>query len=161
MNRMEAIAWVLSVVTDLRLSQTKTLSELVAAALHVGRVSLSAIGRCLLGSTTAKSRIQRTWRFTANRGVVVSDAMRGVVRRLLKRRRKKPLLVAFDCTDIRGFCTLMAAAVMKGRAVPFFGQLRVKRLKRRTRERSMPSRTIWNWPAVNSLLAASAGASGK
>lgn len=118
MNRMEAIAWVLSVATEVRLSQAKTLSELVAAAMHVGRVSLSAIGRCLMGPTTAKSRIQRTWRFTSNRGVVVSDAMRGVVQRLLKRRRKKPLLVAFDWTDIRGFCTLMAAAVIKGRAVP-------------------------------------------
>jgi hypothetical protein len=118
MNRMEAITWVLSVVTGLRLSQVKTLSELVAAALQVGPVSLSAIGRCLMGPTTTKSRIQRTWRFTANRGVVVSDAMGGVIRRLLKRRRQKPLLVALDWTDIRGFCTLMVAAVMKGRAVP-------------------------------------------
>jgi len=60
MNRMEAIAWVLSVCSYLRLSQAKTLSELVAASLFVGRVSLSAIGRCLSGDTTAKSRIQKT-----------------------------------------------------------------------------------------------------
>lgn len=38
--------------------------------------------------------------------------------RLLTRKRKKPLLVALDWTDIRSFHTLMAAAVLKGRATP-------------------------------------------
>ena len=117
-KRTEVMAWVLSLCCDLRLSQAKTLSELVAATLGVGRMSLSAIGRCLPGETTAKSRIQRVWRFTSNRRVLVSDAMRGVIRCLLRGPRKKPLLVAFDWTEIRNFHTLMAAAVMKGRAVP-------------------------------------------
>jgi hypothetical protein len=40
MDRMDAIAWVLSSCSELRLSQSKTLSELVAASLGVGRVSL-------------------------------------------------------------------------------------------------------------------------
>jgi hypothetical protein len=53
--------------------------------------------------------------------------MRGLVRHLLKRRRArpgtyrrkpKPLRIALDWTDIRDVHTLMAAAVMKGRAVP-------------------------------------------
>jgi hypothetical protein len=120
MNRMDAMAWVMSLCSDLRLSQTKTLAELVGAALHVGRITLSAIGRCLTGETTTKARIQKTWRFTANTRVIVSDAMQGVVRRLCarKRFRKRALLVAFDWTEIRQFHTLMAAAVMKGRAVP-------------------------------------------
>jgi hypothetical protein len=119
MDRKDAIAWVLSVCANsLRLSQVKTLSELVAGALKVSRVSLAQIGRHLLGSPAAKHRIKRTWRFVANERVEAIDAMRGVVRRLLKRHKKKPLLVALDWTDIRGFCTLMAAAVMKGRAVP-------------------------------------------
>jgi len=117
MNRMEAIAWTLTVCAQLRLSQAKTLSELVAATLHVGRVSLAEIGRRLHAETAAKHRIKRVWRFTANRRVEISDAMRGVVTRLVKR-RKKPLLITFDWTEIRGFCTLMAAAAMKGRAVP-------------------------------------------
>src|SRR5262249_23953443 len=94
MNRMEAITWVLSVCTDLRLSQAKTLAHLVAAALHVGRVSLANLGRRLLGEGTVKSRIQRTWRFTANERVSVSDGMHGVLRRLLGKKRKRPLLVA-------------------------------------------------------------------
>lgn len=38
--------------------------------------------------------------------------------RRLARKRTKPLLVALDWTDVRGFHTLMAAAVLKGRAVP-------------------------------------------
>src|SRR5438046_1545326 len=98
-----------------------------AAALHVGRVSLAAIGRKLTGPSAAKQRIKRTWRFCANQRVVIAGAMRGLVRHLLKRRRAKPgkyrrqprpLLIALDWTDVRNFHTLMAAAVMKGRAVP-------------------------------------------
>jgi hypothetical protein len=127
MERMDAIAWVLSVCTDLRLSQAKTLSELVAATVHVGRVSLAAIGRLLTGPAAAKHRIKRTWRFVANDRVVISDAMSGLVRQLAQRyrklqrrgrRRRSPLLIAFDWTEIRNFHTLMAAAVQRGRAVP-------------------------------------------
>jgi hypothetical protein len=36
----------------------------------------------------------------------------------LVKRRRKPLRVGFDGTEVRGFCTRMAAAVLKGRAVP-------------------------------------------
>ena len=126
MRPLQAVAWVLSLCTDLRLSQAKTLADLVAAAMQVGRVSLAAIGRKLTGPVAAKHRIKRTWRFCANDRVVVSDAMRGLVRRLCKRRRAKPgrrrkikpLVVAFYWTDLRHFHTLMAAAVLKGRAVP-------------------------------------------
>jgi hypothetical protein len=91
----------------------------VAGCLSVRRVSLANIGRSLLGGVSAKHKIKRAWRFIANERVEVSDAMRGLVARLLKRRsKKKPLVIAFDWTEIRGFCTLMAAAVIKGRAVP-------------------------------------------
>lgn len=117
MRQLQAITWIMTVCTDLRLSQTKTLAQLVAATLKVGRVSLAAIGRHLAGDTTAKHKIKRTWRFIDNRRVTVSDAMRGVLAQLCKR-RKKPLLVALDWTDVRSFQTLMAAAVIKGRAVP-------------------------------------------
>jgi hypothetical protein len=118
MRRHDVIAWVLSVTAYLRLSQSKTLSVLVAAALGTARISLAELGRHLTGPAAAKHRIKRTWRFTANERIEVATAMRGVARRLLKRRRKRPLLVAFDWTEVGGFCTLMAAAVMKGRAVP-------------------------------------------
>jgi hypothetical protein len=107
----------MTVSTDLRLSQTKTLADLVAATLGVGRLSLAAIGRQLTGKTSAKHKIKRTWRFISNRHVIVSDAMRGVITRLCKR-LKKPLIAALDWTDVRSFQTLMAAAVLTGRAVP-------------------------------------------
>jgi hypothetical protein len=118
MKRTDVIAWVLSVTAALRLSQSKTLSVLVASALVTARISLAELGRHLTGPAAAKHRIKRTWRFTANERIEVATAMRGVVRRLLKRRRKRPLVVGFDWTEVGGFCTLMAAAVMKGRAVP-------------------------------------------
>jgi hypothetical protein len=127
MRQLQAIAWVLSLCTDLRQSQTKTLADLTAAAMRVGRVSLAAIGRKLTGPSAAKHRIKRTWRFCANTRIVLSDAMRGLLRHLLKRRqvkptrrprKVKPLLIALDWTDLRNFHTLMAAAAMKGRAVP-------------------------------------------
>src|SRR5215470_1156173 len=111
MSRMDAIAWVLSVCTDLRLSQTKTLADLVASAMSVARISLAAIGRSLVGPAAAKHRIKRTWRFVANTRVLVSDGMAGVIRRLVKRYRKlqqrgrarrAKLLIAFDWTHQAG-----------------------------------------------------------
>jgi hypothetical protein len=118
MNRMEAIGWVLTVCHALRLSQAKTLSELVSGAMRVGRISLAEIGRSLLGGVAAKHRIKRVWRFTSNPRVEVSTAMQGVIARLVKRHKKKPLLVALDWTEIRNFHTLMAAAIMPGHDLP-------------------------------------------
>lgn len=116
MNRTDAIAWVLSVcASHLRLSQAKTLSQLVAAAMRCERVSLAAIGRALAG--TVKHQIKKAWRFCANDRVEVGDAMRGVIARLTKRRKKR-LVVSFDWTDIRGFQTLVASAVFRGRSIP-------------------------------------------
>ena len=108
--------WVFTITHQLRLSQAKTLANLVEAATHVGRATLSAIGRCLAGNTTTKSRIQRTWRFCDNDRVHISDVMTGFVGRLTKK-RKKALLVALDWTEIHTFHTLMAAAVLGGRAI--------------------------------------------
>jgi Transposase DDE domain len=116
MHRKDAIAWVVSVCSFyLRASQAKTLAQLVAAALCCPRISMPAIGRAMNGSV--KGQIKRCWRFCANQRVEVADAMRGVVRQTLRRRRKK-LIVGFDWTDVRGFQTLMASAVLKGRSVP-------------------------------------------
>jgi len=116
MHRKDAIAWVVSLCADcLRLSQAKTLSILVASAMRVERVSLANLGRGMLGAV--KHQIKRCWRFCDNDRVESADAMRGVVRKVL-RKRGMPLLVALDWVDIRSFQTLMAAAVLKGRSVP-------------------------------------------
>jgi Transposase DDE domain len=126
------IGWVLTVAHTLRASQAKTLADLVAAATRVGWATLSAIGRSLSGSSFAKHEIKRTWRFCDNDRIEPSQVMRAVVARICKR-RKKPLLVSFDWTDIRRFHTLVAAAVMRTRSVPLLwasytdGQLRRSR----------------------------------
>lgn len=117
MDRKEAIDWVLSVCCDLRASQAKTLAHLVAAAMLATRTSLAAIGRRLLG-VSCKHGIKRVWRFTANPRFEVSDAMQGVVRRLLKRKRRKPLVIALDWVEVKAFHTLAACATIRGRAVP-------------------------------------------
>lgn len=119
MTALQAASWVLTVCAPLRLSQAKTLAHLVGAALHVGRATLAALGRQLAGGGTgaAKHAIKRAWRFCDNDRVHVADAMHGVITALV-RKRKKPLLVALDWTEVRCFHTLMAAAVLKGRAVP-------------------------------------------
>src|SRR5215472_8775086 len=88
MRRLQAITWVITVCADLRKSQAKTLAHLVAASLHVGRASLAALGRQLAGPAQAKHKIKRAWRFIDNRRVTVSDAMRGPIARLCKRRKK-------------------------------------------------------------------------
>jgi hypothetical protein len=116
MSPDSVIGWVLTIAARLRLSQAKTLADLVEAAVRVSRGTLSAIGRCLR-TTAAKHAIKRVWRFCDNDHVHAADVMPRVIKRLT-RKRKRPLLVALDWTDVRGFHTLMAAAVMKGRAVP-------------------------------------------
>jgi hypothetical protein len=127
MAQLQVLSWVVNLCTDLRLSQAKTLGALAAAATRLQRASLANIGRLLGGEAACKHRIKRTWRFCANQRVEVCDAMRGLIARLLRprrvkpgarRKKPKPLLIAFDWTDIRGFHTLMAAAVLRGRALP-------------------------------------------
>lgn len=98
------------------LSQAKALSILVGAAMRVERASLANIRRAATG--TAKHQIRRCHRFCANRRVETADAMRGIVGRLVNRKRKKPLLVAFDWVDIRGHQPLAASAALRGRSVP-------------------------------------------
>ena len=116
MRRTEAIAWVVSVCSNcLRLSQAKTLAVLVASAMHIERVSLANIGRNMIGSV--KHQIKRCWRFCDNDRIETADAMRGVVKKVL-RKRKKPLLVGLDWVDVRGFQSLVAATLVKGRSVP-------------------------------------------
>ncbi len=116
MRRKEAAAWVVMVcAVSLRLSQAKTLAALATAAMGVQRISLANIGRAMVGS--AKHQIKRCWRFISNDRVETADAMRGIVARLLKK-RKKSLIVALDWVDIRGFQTLVASAVLQGRSVP-------------------------------------------
>lgn len=116
MRRCQAIAWVVTVCAgSLRLSQAKTLAAIVAAAMRCQRISLGNLGRQMLGSS--KHQIKRCWRFCANDRVESSQAMGGIVKRLI-RKRNKPLLVALDWVDIKGYQTLMACAVLKGRSVP-------------------------------------------
>lgn len=116
MNRTTAIAWTVTVCASyLRLSQAKTLGILAAAAMGCQRISLANIGRQAKG--TAKHQIKRCWRFCRNPRIETADAMRGIVKRALKKRKKK-LLIALDWVDIKGYQTLMASAVLKGRSVP-------------------------------------------
>src|SRR3982751_5493939 len=101
LNRGETIGWVISLCAlNLRLSQAKTLGALVASAMRCPRISLANLGRNMLGSI--KHQIKRCWRFCANERVETADAMKGVVAKLLKK-RKKPLLIALDWVDIKGF----------------------------------------------------------
>lgn len=117
MDRMEAIKWVLTVCGALRLSQAKTLAELVVATCRVDRVNLPSIAQRLDGASTLKQAIKRVWRFTANRRVEIGTAMEGVVRQLVAR-RKEALVVALDWVEVRTFHTLSAVAVLPGRGVP-------------------------------------------
>jgi hypothetical protein len=123
MNAMEAILWITSKCVGMRKSQTKTLADLVAVAVRIGRVSLAELGRLLAAERdmAAKHAIKRAWRFTSNPGVHIAEAMQGPLGWLFRSRRRwknRPLVVSFDWTQVRDFHTLMAAAVIRGRGVP-------------------------------------------
>jgi Transposase DDE domain len=76
---------------------------------------MANIGRSMGGMV--KHQIKRCWRFCSNQRIETADAMRPIVAKLLKKRKKK-LLVAIDWVDIKGFQTLVASMVLKGRSVP-------------------------------------------
>lgn len=123
MKAMEAVLWIASVCVGMRKSQIKTLGDLVAVTMPIGRVSLSELGRLLAEQRDglAKHGIKRVWRFTANERVHIGDAMQGPLQWLFhsrKRWKNHPLVVSFDWTEVRSFHTLMAAAVIDGRGVP-------------------------------------------
>src|SRR5262249_58040170 len=115
MHRLDVVAWVLSVAGDLRLSQAKTLAELVAAAVGVGRATLSAIGRQVAGPAAAKHRIKRVWRFCANRRGGGSGGVGGGVDRPTPPRHKT-LLVGPDSGEGRCLPPLGAAPPRPGPA---------------------------------------------
>lgn len=119
MDRTEAMNWVLTVCSALRLSQAKSTAAIVIAALQVGRVSLAALGRQLVG-VSAKHGTKRVDRYLGNQRIEISEAMRGVIPQLIRRpgRKRRPLLVALDWVEVRKFHTLSAVAVIRGRAVP-------------------------------------------
>lgn len=129
MDRTDAMTWVLSVCSVvLRLSQAKTLSVLVAAALSTTRFSLAGVGRELAAwqDSAAKHTIKRAWRFIINPRVEPADVMPQVMSRLLRRTLKwhgrkpgrRPLLISLDWTKVRRYHVLMAAVVVAGRALP-------------------------------------------
>jgi hypothetical protein len=133
MDRRDAIAWVVSVCSGLlRASQVKTLSILVAAALPATRLTLANLGReaAAARSGSAKHAIKRCWRFTSNKRVEPADLMPALMSRLWRRRLRwharrpdrRPLLVSLDWTKVRRLHTLMAAAVVQGRALPLCWQ---------------------------------------
>mgnify|MGYP000309450887 CR=1 FL=1 len=118
MNKTAIVTWVMATLAGcLRQSQAKTLALFVAAAIRVDGASLAAIAQRASSNTALKYRVKRLWRFIDNDEVEQGEAMRPVIKRLLKKRKKR-LLVAFDWTKIRNFHTLALVAVIRGRAAP-------------------------------------------
>ena len=100
MKRQQVIRVVCFVCPFLRLSQVKTLSELVAAAMTLGRASLAQLGRALSyqNGIATKHCIKRVDRFIGNHRVEPIEAMRGMVQWLVRPRTH--LLISIDWVDI-------------------------------------------------------------
>ena len=63
MLHRSVLVWIGNLCSGLRLSQRKTLAELVFGAMRCRRASLADIGRSLLTGALAKHSIKRVWRF--------------------------------------------------------------------------------------------------
>ncbi len=118
MNREHIITAVLSFCTTLRLSQSKTLSELVCAATKLSQASLAQLGRTLAREhpVAVKHCIKRVDRFVGNPRLEPVQAMEGLIQWLARPRQR--LLVSLDWVDIRHFQCLVLAARLRGRALP-------------------------------------------
>ena len=105
--------------TELSGYQAQALGIFVASALTLSRAILTDLAvemRKHGFASSVKHGLKRLDRWINNPGITVSKAMAGVVRRLLKKRKKK-LIISLDWVDIRGFKVLAAAANIKGRAI--------------------------------------------
>lgn len=118
MNRLDAVAWIVSFCAPLRLSQAKTLSELAVGACQMARASLAELGRCLAAHSAGavKHCIKRVDRFLGNARIEPAEAMRGLIGWLAVPRKR--LLVIVDWVEIRSFPCVLLAARIRGRAVP-------------------------------------------
>jgi hypothetical protein len=118
MKAQQISQFVQSVCSCLRLSQAKTLSALVPAAMCMERASLAQLGRALALNcgVAVKHCIKRVDRFVGNDRIEPTEAMRGLVQWLAKPRDR--LLVSLDWVDIRQFHCLVAATRLRGRAIP-------------------------------------------
>lgn len=118
MTSKEVTNFVVSICSYLRLSQAKTLSQLVPAAMKIARASLAEIGRCLsyYNGIATKHCIKKVDRFIGNHRIESIEAMRGVVEWLARPRKR--LLISIDWVDIRSFKCLVLAARIRGRAIP-------------------------------------------
>ena len=130
MSYASIVAWVVSHCRDLRLSQRKTLADLVVGAMRCRRVSLADMGRAMVSRTSAKHRIKRIWRFLRNERVTVADGARALLLLAAKASAGR-LVVAVDWVDVRRDHVLRAAAPLRGRSVPLLAAAhRTGRLRR-------------------------------
>ena len=111
------VRWVVRSCTCLRLSQRKTLGELVFGAMRCRRVSIAEIGRSLSSKALTKHCIKRVYRFLSNTRIEAVQACEALIA-LAARRARGHLFVAVDWTDIRSYKVLKASVPLGGRSVP-------------------------------------------
>jgi hypothetical protein len=117
MSHRSVVSFIVNVCTGLRLSQRKTLGELVFGAMQCRRVSLADIGRSLDSAAMAKHCIKRVYRFIANPRVEVTEGARALLH-LASKHAQGRFVMALDWVDIRGYKVLRAAVPLRGRSVP-------------------------------------------
>jgi len=116
--RYESIVrWVVGLCTCLRLSQRKTLAELVFGAMRCRRVSIAEIGRSLNSRALTKHCIKRVYRFLSDTRVEAVEACQALIA-LAASTAQGHLFVAVDWTDIRDHKVLKASVPLGGRSVP-------------------------------------------
>lgn len=109
--------WIVKSCRGFRLSQRKTLAQLVFGAMRCRRASLADIGRSLGTEALAKHSIKRVYRFLKNHRVDVAEGARALCM-LVARSSGGRLFVAVDWTDISRYKVLVATVPLRGRSVP-------------------------------------------
>lgn len=117
MSHRSIVSYIVNRCTGLRLSQRKTLGELVFGTMQRRWVSLADVGRSLDSEAMVRHCIKRVYRFIANPRVEVIEGARALLQ-LASKHAQGRFLVALDWVDIRGCKVLRAAAPLRGRSVP-------------------------------------------
>ena len=109
---------------NLAVVSVAVLCTLAAVRSGNGRLSLSALARCLPTAGVQKTRYKRLGRFLNNKHFCPEGMIPALVHLVVGggRRRKRPadrlVPILLDQTDIAGIPTIMAGVVHRGRVLP-------------------------------------------
>jgi len=118
MSADRIVAFVQQLYQSFHGKRQQTLSVLVAALLHVGKVGVASLGRAIKGRVAPKHKIKQVDRFLGNVGVDVDGCCEGLALAAIGVRAS--VKIAVDWTAVGEWPVLVASLVIRKRGIPIY-----------------------------------------